>query len=648
MSYRENNYNFLYLIVFIVLLLVASVSRGEDDVYALERLVVVGSRIPVPEEHLGSAVTVIERKEIEARQLPFVSDLLRSVPGIAVSRTGTVGNLTSVRIRGAEANHTLVLIDGVEANDPISDSAFNFAHLLSADVERIEILRGPQSALWGSDSIGGVVNIITRESRGGLSGDLGGEAGSFDTTQFRGHVGAQTEAVDYVLSAASFANEGINVARMGDEKEAYENLTLSGKFGVEVSDHFRLDTSLRFVDADTESDNQDFAFPATPSQGLAIDTDTRRQVRQLYGHARGELALLDGKWLQSFRVAFSDNEAENSEDGLLGSDSEAERTKFVYQSSYFFAPYSALTLALEHEDLSYENMGATPDALQNQRQDDTQRSLVAEYRGQLAERFYYSLGLRQDNNDLFDDAATYRVTGAYLFREAGTRLHASLASGVTNPGFFELYGFFPGSFVGNPELEPEKSRGFDVGVQQSFWGGRGEVDLTYFDFDLQDEIVTIFDLSTFLSSVDNLDDDSRRKGVELGFSTQVAEWFSLSSAYTYTDARDPGGLSELRRPEHVASLNATFTMSQGRGLLDVGLDYNGEQQDAEFIFATPETSVTLDSYLLLNVAGSYRVSDQIRVHARLENVLDEDYEEVFSFRTPGFGAFAGISWEFGS
>ena len=647
MSHRENLSSLLYLFVFPSFLLASVSAWGEDDVYPLERLVVVGARIPVPRAHLGSAVTVIDRQEIEARQLPFVSDVLRSVPGVAISRTGTVGNLTSARIRGAEANHTLVLVDGVVANDPISGSAFNFAHLLSADVERIEVLRGPQSALWGSDSIGGVVNIITRGSQGGLSGDIGGEAGSFGTTQLRGHLGGQTEAVDFGLSATSFATDGINVSRMGDEKDGYENLTLNGKLDIDVTERFRLETSVRFVDADTESDNQDFAFPPTPSQGLAIDTDTRREVEQLYGQARGELTLLDGKWLQSFRARFASNDAENFEDGISGGYSEAERTKYEYQSSYYFAPYNALTFAFEYEDLSYVNMGPVPGALQNQLQDDRQRSLIGEYQGQVAERFYYSIGLRQDNNDLFDDASTYRVTGAYLFPDVGTRLHASIASGVTNPGFFELYGFFPGSFVGNPELEPEKSNGFDFGVEQPFWGGRGKVDLTYFDFDLRDEIVTVFDASTFLSTVANLDEDSRRRGVELDLSAQLAGWVSLAAAYTYTDSQDPGGLAELRRPEHVASLRATFTTPENRGLLDVGFDYTGEQQDAEFVFTTPEDIVTLESYLLLNISGSYRVSDQVSVHARLENVLDEDYEEVYSFKAPGFGAFAGISWEFG-
>lgn len=637
----------LFIITFSLSLFFSlELSHAQDDSAELVPMVVVGSRIPAPAEQLGSALTVMDGGQIEDRGVALISDLLRDVPGLAISRTGTVGNFTVARIRGAESNHTLVLIDGIEANDPVAGFEFDFGHLLAAGIERIEVLRGPQSALYGSDAIGGVINIVTKRGKGPFAANLRAETGSFSTSQLGLSASGETAEGDYGFSVNHFSSDGINVARMGDEEDGYENLTFQGKGGINISERFRLDASLRLTDADTEFDNQDFAFPATPTQGLVVDTDTKTEVQQLYARVTGRLALTS-QWQQHFSAAFTETDNDNFDGGVFTNSTSGERRKFEYQSSYFFRPSSAITVAFEREELTFENRGASPDAPRNQAQKETQDSAIAEYRGSVGKHFYYSLGLRHDNNERFDDAMTYRATGAYLIPDIGTRIHASLASGVTNPGFFELFGFFPGSFVGNPDLEPEKSRGFDIGIEQSFWADKVELDLTYFSADLEDEIITTFDPATFLSSVDNLDQDSDRQGIELSVAGHITDWFWLSGSYSYIDASEPEGTAELRRPEHIASLNAAFRFLDGRARLNIAMNHYGEQEDAEFIFATPETRVMLDPYTLVTISGSYDFSEKIRFHGRLENVTDEDYEEVFSYRAPGFGAFGGLTVAFG-
>jgi vitamin B12 transporter len=254
-----------------------------------------------------------------------------------------------------------------------------------------------------------------------------------------------------------------------------------------------------------------------------------------------------------------------------------------------------------------------------------------------------SLSARYDINDLFEDADTYRVSGRYTLSERA-RLHTSLGTGIANPGFFDLYGFFPGSFVGNPQLTPELSTSFDIGVDLRI-NNRLRLDATYFRADLQDEIQPTFDSTSFLSSVTNLDGDSERRGVELSLDAELASNWNLAASYTYTDAEQPDGQAEVRRARHIASLNNTFQFAAGRGRVNLGIDYNGRQYDNEFIFATPESVVNLSAFTLLRLSADFTPRDGLRVYARVENLLDEAYEEWFSYRGRGRAFVAGVAFE---
>jgi vitamin B12 transporter len=624
----------------------AESAAAQDD--GTPTTIISASRVPMPSPEVGSAVFVLPQERIEASGEPFVSELLRQAPGVAVSRQGTMGASTQVRIRGGETRQTLVLIDGIEANDPSFNSEFDFAHVLTGGIGSFEVLRGPQSALYGSDATGGVIQLNSQRATKPFELSAFAEGGSFDTYQAGGLMGTKTDRYDVAVSAQWLDTNGTNISRFGDERDGYRNTTFGAAGGVQLTPILSIDGSVRYIDAQSEYDTQDFAFPATPTQGLVIDSDDRTDVTRLYATAQARLDLMDGRWQHRVRVARTQTDSDVFQAGAFSSSNDGERSKYDYQTTYSFDTPALLraqhgvTLAYEHEEQSFQNRGATPAAGQDQDASNSQNSFVGEYRVGFFDQLFLTAGARHDNNQTFDDTDTYRITAAFLIPASATRLHGSYGTGVNDPSLFELYGSIPPFFVGNPNVKPQKTKGYDFGVEQSLLNKQLVLDVTYFDADLEQEIVSVFNPSTFVFSVDNLDGRSTREGVEVTATWRLTDSFSLAAAYTYTDARQPDGDVEVRRPRNIASLNALWRFLGGRGLLNVAVDYTGDQEDNEFVSATPQERVTLPAFTLVNVRASYALTRNVTLTARIENLFDVQYEEVYSYRAPGFGAFAGV------
>ena len=602
-----------------------------EEVQQGETVIVDASQAPRPTSNTGTSNTVLNKEAIEQQHNPILSDLLRDIPGLAVSRSGGLGSLTQVRIRGAEARHTLVLIDGIEVGDPVNGSEFDFATLLSDNIERIEVLRGPQSALYGSDAIGGVINIITQRGKPGLHADGFAEAGSFGTSHVRAGLSGGDERFDFAANVSHLETQGINLSRSGNEKDGYRNTTGTLKGGSWVGDNLRLDAVLRKTRTHTDLDD--------PSSGVAVDSSDFTVSDQLYGRVQGKLSLLDGRWEHIFGASLTETSLENV--NSFANNSEGRKSKFDYRTNYSFGvnrgegASHGVTLGVEQERTRFVNAipGSPAD---NQSHKDRVTSFIGEYRFGWSDRLFITAGGRHDNNELFKDEDTYRLTAAYLLPASGTRLHSSYGTGVKSPAFFDLFGFLPSFFVGNPNLFPERSRGYDIGVGQMFFNHRFTADLTYFKTDLRDAIQFSF------PTVVNLTGTSKRQGWELSAQANLGEDTKLSASYTYTDARDPDGREAVRRARHLASLNLNRGFADRRGNINLSVKYNGAQQDTTFDAFFNPTRVTLGSYTLVNVAASYRIGRYLELLGRVENLLDRKYEEVFSFRTPGIGAFAGI------
>lgn len=615
-----------------------------QSVTSLDELVVTASRVATPQEQVGNSLTVITAAQLEQQQIRLVSDALRLVPGLAVNRSGGTGTLTRVRIRGAEDNHTLVLIDGIEANDPAFGSTFDFAHLLSSEIERIEVLRGPQSALWGSDAIGGVVNIITKSGNGPAKVRASLEGGSFGTLQGSASISGGDRQFNYALGASRLVTDGVSVAPHGSEEDGYHNSSFNLKLGAQPLEGLNLDLVTRYTRARAETDPQDYNFPPSATFGQVIDGDDINHSEQLYSRLQGTLQL--GQWTQRVGLAVTDTQNEFFSDGAKTNSTDGRKRKLDYQSSYQFGERDhqhTVVFAAEHEREEFHQRGQTADAPSNQDQSMTNTGLIGEYRIGLWEQLFLSAAVRRDHNDFFDDATTYRLSAAYLL-DSGTRLHSSYGTGVTNPTFTELFGYYPDTFVGNPNLKPEKARGWDIGVEQPFWDGQVVLDLTYFRSTLSDEIVSTFDMGTYMSSVDNGAGRSHRQGLELSAKAALRDNLDLNASYTYTDSTDASDQDELRRPRHVASMDLAYRWDD-RTRVNLNVAYNGQQYDNDYA-TTPETRVTLADYTLVTLGANYRLNPQLELYGRVENLLDQDYQDVYGYATPGIGAYMGIKAEF--
>lgn len=621
-----------------------------------DNIIVSASRTPIPRLEAGSAVSTVNRQIIEERQTIFVADLLQDVPGLAVSRSGNMGAKTAIRIRGAEANHVLVRIDGIEVNDPAADDAFAFAHLTANDIERIEVVRGPQSALWGSDALAGVIDITTRRSTERLSSDAFIESGAFSTFNSGLHVGTRGTNSGIDLTASYLDSDGTNISRTGTENDGYENLTANLRGDIDVTQNFRMDASIRHVGATKQFDAIDF------STGLPADADRKSDTTQSVFGIGGKLVMFKDFWHQSLRLTGMTTSNINFSDGIRGTKTGADKYGAYYQSTLSFTAgptdqsSQEITFAVDYERDKFKQRGlASLFGDPNQNQDMNNTGLVGEYRATGFGALSFSLGLRHDINSAFDNITTWRTTAAYRFDTFNSRLHASFGTGQKAPTFTERFGFFADQFRGNPELKPEKSTGFDIGYEQRFINNRVVADVTYFHSRLEDEIDGFFfdpSLGTFgMFTAINRDHTSHSKGLETGIRAQIITGLSATASYTYTDATQPDSATgqqqrEIRRPRHMAALNVNYDFLD-RAQINANLSYSGEQTDIFFPpFPAPSQTVSLDAYTLVNLGGSLAITDRVKIIARVENLFDKTYENVYGFATPGIGGFIGARVSF--
>ncbi len=617
-----------------------------DVITLLPDTVVSASREPLPAARVGSAITVIPGNDLETRQTRHAGDVLREVPGVAVGRTGSFGGITDVRIRGAEARHTLVLIDGIEVNDPSLGSSYDFSQLTPYNIERIEILRGPQSSIYGSDAVGGVVNIITRRAAPGIAAEAFGEGGSFGS--FAGGL-ALRYGDPWVNGSIAFnrlQTEGTSHAdrRLGNtERDALRIDNGHGKLAFTPFPFLEFNLAGRTSTSRGALDGFNF-IPAIGFFG-AVDDKSRYVFEQAYGRADVKLKLFDGQWVTRAGIAASRTQNDFIDDpGRLMNVNRARRRKIDVQSTV--TADTALWLPIEHrftflfeherEDLLSQGFDPFfPTFLKNA---VSTRSYVGEYALAAADRVFVTGSYRFDDNTMFPDTDTYRITGAYLHKETATRLHGSYGNGVKNPTLFQLFGLFA-SFVGNPNLRPERSTGWDVGVEQKFWG-RAVVDVTYFENRITDLI------QSSLLTATNLPGASRARGVEIAARWRVIPELLLGGSYTYTVAQDANDSELVRRAKHIGSVFATLELFDRRARLHVDARLNGPQRDFAFDPFFNVQRVRLAGFALINVAGSFKLNEHVEVFGRIENLLDAKYQQVFTFGSPGLAAFAGLRVRF--
>jgi vitamin B12 transporter len=602
-------------------------------------ILVTASRSPsVSLRDYTGSVSVITSEQLEQRQIRDIADVLRDIPGVAVA--GVPGQ-TQIRLRGSEANHVLVLVDGIEVSDPFAGE-FDIGTLQADIGARLEVLRGPQSALYGPDAIGGVVAYQSASGREvpGLAARIeGGTQGSVNGALRYGFAG---DSWDAALSAVVVSTDGQPNARNGARNIGRDSYTLAGKGSVEVAEGLALRAAARYIRTEGLFNNSD-NIRTSPTFGFIIDSPgTRFTNEAIYALVGARAEALEGRWTHDLSAQIANVTRDSFTARGRSSGSEGDRIKVSYVSAFALADQHNLTFAADYEVEGFRNTTPGGFAFTGRREIE-QVGLVGEYRYG-GEAFDFSAALRHDFNDLFQDATTFRVGAGYRITES-TRLRAAGGSGVKNPGFFELYGFVDGRFIGNPGLAPEKSIGWEIGLDQQL-GDSASVAVTYFDSTLEGEIFTTFPAPTFIATPANRTTQSTQRGVEVAVNATLGAGFSVNAAYSYLDAKE-NGREEVRRPRHIASAALNWTAPSDAASASLVMRHNGRALDDAFTDPSfRAVRVTLEDYTLVNLNARVKVTEGINAFARVENILDARYEQVFSFVSPGRSAAVGVEARF--
>jgi len=621
---------------FAVLSVLGQVAWAADEESASDSVVVAATRIPTPEFQIASSVTVITADDIEARQQQTLSDVLRDVPGLNLVQTGGPGGQTALFMRGTNSNHTKVLIDGIDVGDPSSSGAtFDFGQLLTADIERVEVLRGPQSGLYGSDAIGGVINIITKQGSGPMQFTGEAQGGSFDTFDQGASIRGSSDGFHYSaniehLHAGATPVTPLDLLAVGEKRndDYYDNLTTSTRLGYDVSSGFDLGLVARYSGTRLRFTEDNFsAFPVYPDA-----VQSQSATTEYYARATAHLVAFDGVLDQTLGLAFTHKRTSTIEPDDFGPEppsveslATGERTKVDWQGAVKVAEGETLVLGAEHarDEISQPIAAST-----------IINSGYVELNSQLSQQFYSSVNARYDANDRFGNKATYRLAPAYVIAATGTKLKASVGTGFKAPTLSELFQDFPPFFFANPNLRPESSLGYEAGVEQGLRGDAMRFGATYFHNRIRNLITSDLTGTTYANigraSVD---------GVESFVSYRPLDSLTLRLDYTYTDAIDDAVHEELlRRPRHKGSLNATWR--SGPVSLDASVLAVGWWVDGNRDFSIPRLQAP--GYTIMNVAASYDLGRHLTVFGRVDNLFDRHYENPTGFLQPSIGVFAGI------
>jgi len=630
---------FLTTFMTFVLLLVPvlAISQYDQEEETIE-VVVTATRLETPDEKVASSVTVITAQEIEASGVNSVSDILNTVPGLEIFRLGGIGQQSSVLMRGADPAHLLVMVDGFAVNDPGSPKgAFNWAHMMVENIERIEVLRGPQSTLYGSDAMAGVINIITKRGEGALGATLDLETGSFNTQSGRLIIDGG-DGLNYSLALSATDSEGISVADEADgntERDGYRNLSMSGRIDVPIGTAGELTVTARAVESESDLDeingNPPFLFEDDPNSTI--------EESQLFTGARLLLDLLGGRLEQSFGISMADYErtyrnppdASNPNDDLEKDD--AVTVAVNLQSTVDRGKGGLLTAGLDlEEDRARSQADFSGFPITVDQHEVSRTGVYLQEQISIGESVSLIAGGRLDDHDGFDDQFTYRL-GTSIRMDGGWKIRGTWATGFKAPTIYQLFN----SSSGNPNLDAETSKGWEVGLDKDFNSFRGTVGLTWFGNSFED----LIDFSGF--TYFNVQ-EAKTSGVEAIAELRPAEALILRLGYTVLDTEDvTTGEDLIRRPKEKVTLHANYRFGE-RGHLNLTGIYVGDRIDKDFS-TLPAATVTLDSYTLVNLAGSLAISDRLKLTGRVENLLDEQYQKVFGYGTPGRSAYVGVRAE---
>lgn len=620
--------------LFITFSIAARADDAAPDAFTLSPVVVGATRVPTPEDQLGSTVTIITADEIAKKQQRTLPDVLQSVPGLNIVQTGGPGGTSTVFMRGTNSNHTKVFIDGIDVGDPSTPSgAFDFAHLTTADIDRIEVLRGPQSGLHGADAVGGVINIITKTGKGPAIFSGAAEVGSFSTFNQDASVSGSKNRFNYSFSATHLHSEQTpvtpdSVLPAGQKRvnDGYDNKTYATKLGGQVSDNLDLGFIARYIDSELKFTGDD-SNTSIPQPGRTNST-TQQLFTRGTAHTQSFGGLLD----QTLGFAYTDYTRRDLSPGSSPTHNSGDRVKEDWQGNVPLGENNIFVSGLEHqrEELTGSHSAHT----------DTTGGFV-EIQSRYDNRYFNTINLRHDDNSSFGGHTTYRVAPSMLMAESQTRLKGSVGTAYKAPSLQQLFVDFPSfGFSANPNLQPEKSVGYDAGFEQTVWDKTVKFGSTYFHNDITN-LIASNDAGTTNINIGK----AETYGFESFVDYKASSTVTVRGDHTYTMANNVIKDQELsRRPKHKASLTttwqATTPLSLSATVLYVGPWIDGNR---DFSISRMKT----ESYKLVNLAGTYDLGGGVAAFARIDNLLNTQYEDPIGFQRPGIGIFAGLRVNFG-
>lgn len=593
---------------------------AQTSITELDPFVTSATRTPVSASQLGSAVDVISAADLQRRQVNSLAGALNTIPGAPSFASGAMGASASLFLRGANSNQTLFLVDGIRINDPNTDYNAWLGGACVASCDSLEVSRGPQSTLYGGEAMGGVVALAAQSGAGDPSARFFLEAGSFGTVQGTIDLQGERGQTAYVVSLSGGHTDNDR------PHNALDSFNLVSRVDHTLPSGVQIGATLRSFHAEYES----------PGDRFTNDPDNLEEERNWLATTFVEFApsdeltgrlTLGGQW----------REFVSTNPGAFGTQiTTVENQRGVLDGQFSYGGWAAHRLTA---GFTAEANATTNDGFGDIDEDQNLLAFFVQDEITLGERLWVTAGLRSDDHDTFGRATTGRGTVAWQLLPDRLKLRSSYGTAFRSPSFLDLFGQ-SAFYQGNPDLEPEEATGWDVGVDTYFAAGRGTASVSYFDSDYDNLI--IFDFAAFPGTTDNVE-RARTYGVETSGSWVIGEGTELRGSYTYLEANnETNGTRLLRRPRHSGSLDVWHDW--GRGLdLGIGLGFVADRLDVDAqTFATIEA----EDYLVLRVYGSWQVNESLRLRARLENALDEDYEAVHGFPQPGLGAYAGVEWSY--
>lgn len=604
--------------LWIVLILVfgASTVFAGDEPIKVKEVVVSATKIEEAIEETTSSVLVIDRETIEASGKEFVADLLKDIPEINIVQNGGAGKLAQAFIRGGEPAQVLVLIDGVKIKSTTTGT-FDFAGITANDIERIEIVKGPQSTIYGSEAMAGVINIITRKGGGDTRADLVLEGGSFESHKASVTVLGSINILDYRVTGSYLETDGISIARDGDEKDGYKNATVSAKLGLRPSDTVNLEFTGRYYYDRSDLDGYDYVLRQSEDV-----LDFVQHGHHYVASVKASLYLFD-IWEQSVTFSVVEDTLRtrdpvtswNNYDIITGMDT------LEWQHNLYISDNVTVTAGYENRLEKGENIGTFTKAIRNH------AFYLNNKLSLLEDNLHLNAGVRYDDHETFGIQNTYRVGGVFNIRQADVRIKANYGTGFRAPTFNEL--FWPADPVwgggGNPDLEPEKTRSWEAGIEKNMFNRKMLLQLTYFHQKYRNLISGWPPVNI---------GKAEARGIEAGASMKATDNVALTAFYTYVDTEDKDtGQRLTRRP--IDKLNVTVDYSNGPVSLMASYLYVGKAYD-------DTARRNLSPYSLVNLSGGYVINKNVKFFGRIDNLFDEDYETAGGYNTPGISAYAGV------